>query len=146
LIDRRRDSSILDIRSFRGADCDTYHYLLVANFWERLAVSKQTVNEMDVDRFNLKILNEGEVKEQYQVSIKNRFSAVENLQDNGDINRAWDATRANIKISAKRSIGHCEKKSVIYHGLMRNVQNSLIEGNRPNYSGCRIHVYGVKIM
>jgi hypothetical protein len=43
---------------------------------------------MDMDRYNLKKLNEGKVKEQYQVIIKNRFSALENLEDNGDINRA----------------------------------------------------------
>jgi hypothetical protein len=30
---------------------------------------------MDMDRFNIKKLNEREVKEQYQVIIKNRFSA-----------------------------------------------------------------------
>jgi hypothetical protein len=39
-------------------------------------VSKQPVNKMDI--FNLKKLNEGEVKEQYQVTIKNSFSALEN--------------------------------------------------------------------
>jgi hypothetical protein len=43
---------------------------------------------VDVYRFNLKKLNEGEIKEQYQVTIKNRFSALENLEDNRDINRA----------------------------------------------------------
>jgi hypothetical protein len=63
-----------------------------------------------MDRFNLKKLNEGEVKEQYQVTIKNRFSALKNLQGNGDINRAWDAIRENIKMSAKECIGHCEAK------------------------------------
>jgi hypothetical protein len=41
LTDRRRHSSILDVRSFRGADCDTDHYLEVAKVRERLAVSKQ---------------------------------------------------------------------------------------------------------
>jgi hypothetical protein len=44
------------------------------------------VKKMDVERFNLKQLNE-EVKEQYQVTNKNKFAALENLDDNGDINR-----------------------------------------------------------
>jgi hypothetical protein len=43
LIDRRRHSSILDVRSFRGADCDTDLYLAVAKNSGRLAVSNQPV-------------------------------------------------------------------------------------------------------
>jgi hypothetical protein len=34
LIDRRQYSSILDVRSFRAADCDTDHYLVVAKVRE----------------------------------------------------------------------------------------------------------------
>jgi hypothetical protein len=41
LIDKRRHSSILDVRSFRAADCDIDHCLVVAKVRERLAVSKQ---------------------------------------------------------------------------------------------------------
>jgi hypothetical protein len=33
------------------------------------------------------------IKEQYQVIIKNRFSALEDLEENGDFNRAWDPIR-----------------------------------------------------
>jgi hypothetical protein len=35
---------------------------------------------MNMDRFNLMKLNEGEVKEHYLVTIKNRFSALETLR------------------------------------------------------------------
>jgi endonuclease/exonuclease/phosphatase family metal-dependent hydrolase len=59
LIDRRRHSSILDIRSFRVADYVSDHYLVVAKVTESLAVSKRLVKKMDVERFNLKQLNEG---------------------------------------------------------------------------------------
>jgi hypothetical protein len=111
LIHRRRHSNILDVRSFRGADRDSDHYLVAAKVRERLAVSKRMVKKMDVERFNLKQLNDGEVKEQYRVTIKNKFAALENLDDNGDINRAWGTIRENIRISATESIGLCESKS-----------------------------------
>jgi len=41
LIDRRKHSSMLDVRSFRGADCDTDYYQVIAKVRERVAVSKQ---------------------------------------------------------------------------------------------------------
>jgi len=44
LIERRRQSSILDVRSFRGADCDSDHYLVVAKLRERLAVIKKKLH------------------------------------------------------------------------------------------------------
>jgi hypothetical protein len=50
--------------------------LVVAKVRERLAVSKRMVKKMYVERLNLKQLNEEEVKEEYQVTIKNRFSAL----------------------------------------------------------------------
>jgi hypothetical protein len=80
LIDRRQDSSILDVRSFRGAYCNSDHYLVLAKVKERLAVSKRMVKKMDIERFNIKQLNEEEVKEQYQVTIKNKFADLENLR------------------------------------------------------------------
>jgi arginine utilization protein RocB len=110
LIDRRRHSSIPDVLSFRGADCDTDHYLVVAKVRERLAVSKRAAQKIDNERFNVKILNERDVKEQYQVTIRNKFAAVENLEESGDINRAWDNITENIKISAKESLDYCEPK------------------------------------
>ena len=88
LIDRRRQSSILHVRSFRGADCDTDHYLVVAKVRERLAVSKRDAQKLDGERFNLRKLKDLEVKKQYHIEITNRFSALGNISDDGDISRA----------------------------------------------------------
>jgi hypothetical protein len=54
-----------------------------------------------MERLNLKNLKKVESKEHYWVEISNRFTALENLDDNVDINRAWETIRENIKISAK---------------------------------------------
>jgi hypothetical protein len=110
LIDRRRHSSVLDVRSFSRAHCDTDHYLVVAKFRERLAVSKQTMQKFDIETLNLKKLDEVEGKKQYQVEISDRFAALENLDDDADINRVWETIRENIKISAKESLGYYELK------------------------------------
>jgi hypothetical protein len=66
---------------------------VVAKVRERLAVSKQTTHRGRMERLNLKKLNQVEGKEQYRVEISNRFAALENLDNELDINRAWEFIR-----------------------------------------------------
>jgi len=71
---------------------------VVAEFRERLAVSKQESQKSYVERFNLGKLNELEVRNK----ISDRFVALENLGDSKDINGAWENAKENIKTSAKQ--------------------------------------------
>jgi len=104
LIGGRWHSSVQDMRSFRGADCDTDHYLVIAKVREKLAVGKQAAQRFDRQRFNLRKLNELEVRKQYQIEITNRFAAFENLDDDEDVNWTWENIKENIKTSAKENL------------------------------------------
>jgi hypothetical protein len=72
-------------------------------------LSAQTV---DVERFNLKTLNDLEFRKEYEIEISKRFAALENLNDSEDmhVNRGWENIKDNIKISAKHSLGLYERK------------------------------------
>ena len=89
---------------------NTDHWLVVAKVRERLAVSRQAAQKLDVERFNLRKLNELEVRKKYQIKMSNRFAALENVSDSEDINRAWESIKQNIKISAKQGRSLCELK------------------------------------
>jgi hypothetical protein len=73
LIDRRRQSSVLDVRSFRAADCDTDHYLVVGKFRERLAVNKQTMHIVDMERLSQEIKRGRGVKS--SIVLKSQISS-----------------------------------------------------------------------
>ena len=73
MIYRRWHSNILNVQTFRGGDCDTDHSLVVPQVRERLAVNKQASQNFYVKRFNLRKLNELEVRKQYQIKISDRF-------------------------------------------------------------------------
>jgi hypothetical protein len=80
--------------------------LVVAKVRKRLAVSKRAAQKIATERIYVKELNEGDVEEQYQVTIRNKFAALEKLEDSGDINMTWNNIRENIKISAQESLGY----------------------------------------
>jgi len=76
---------------------------VIANIRERLAVCKEAAQRFDRQRFNLRKLNEPEVREQYQIEITNRFAALVSLNDDEDVDRTWENIEENIQTSAKES-------------------------------------------
>jgi hypothetical protein len=56
--------SLLDVRSFRAADCDPDHYLVVAKVMKRVAVNQQRSHGLHLVSFNLEKLKEVDGKKQ----------------------------------------------------------------------------------
>jgi hypothetical protein len=86
--------------------------LLGSKIKGRISVSKQARQTFDLERFDLKQLNDIVVKEKYQVEISNRVSTLESLHESFDINNSWESIKENIKTSAKDNLG--------YHRLKHN--------------------------
>jgi hypothetical protein len=63
-----------------------------------------------MERFNLNKLNKVEGREKYQVEVSNWFSDLEDLDADVDINSAWETIRANVKLSAKETLGCYDMK------------------------------------
>jgi hypothetical protein len=83
---------------------------VVAKVRERPAMNKQRSHRFDMERFNLKKLNEVEGKEQFRVEVSNRFAALQDLDAEVEINSAWETIRENINILAEESLGYFELK------------------------------------
>jgi lipoate-protein ligase A len=84
----------------------------VAKLKERISVSKEARQKFDLERFDLRKLDDVEIKEKYQVEISNRFAALESLDESFDINNTLESIIENIKTSAKDNLE--------YHGLKHN--------------------------
>jgi hypothetical protein len=64
----------------------------------------------DGERSNLRKLNELEVRKQYQIEITNSFEALENMDNDRDINRASVNIKDSVQTSARERLGLHESK------------------------------------
>jgi len=56
-----------------------------------------TTTEFDVEKFNLRKLNDLRVRKEFQIKISDSFTALKSLSDNGDIHRTLENIKENIK-------------------------------------------------
>ena len=70
----------------------------------------QAAQRFNRQRFNLRKLNELEVGKEYQIEFTNKFVALENLNDNEDVNRTWDNIEGFIQSSTEECLGLHELK------------------------------------
>ena len=87
-IDKRWFSSILDAKSYPGADGDSDHNLVIAKM--RLKALKTRKNEEIPLRFDLKGLAEQDLKTSFAVETENRFeSLLEHWGESSTPNGNW---------------------------------------------------------
>ncbi|XP_072375656.1 uncharacterized protein [Diabrotica undecimpunctata] len=109
LIDGRHSSSIIDVRTRRGPDSDTDHFLVKAKLRNRIS-TQTTDKQMKIERWNVSKLEEKEGKRQYQLELRNRFQLLETKENEREnIDQKWHSIKTIITETAEKCIGRKRK-------------------------------------
>eukprot|EP00116_Pleurobrachia_bachei_P002363 sb/3462625/ len=100
-VSSRWKSSLLDVRSYRGADIGSDHYLVGGRFRLRLRANGRRKGER-VAVPDLQKLRNGSKIVEYQVALKNRF---DQLDDEVDLETRWEGFRKTISDTSLEILG-----------------------------------------
>lgn len=117
LIARRMRSSILDVRTYRGAMCDSDHFMVTTTI--RQKVKRNTKNKNTRCKWDIKKLNEESIRNNYEKSIQGKLVT----PTEEDIEAEWNKIKTCINEAAKESIGEetRQKKREWYNEDCRKV-------------------------
>ncbi|KAL4089543.1 hypothetical protein QTP88_024563 [Uroleucon formosanum] len=110
LIQKRFRSCIKYIRSYRGADCNTDHFLVVAKFELKLQSRKQLEKE-NSRKINLEMLKDEEIQQKYSKIIGEYVKSMEL----NNIDEHWDKVSKTIRQIAVENIGMIRNKKKKWH-------------------------------
>ena len=106
LVSKRFRNALLTAKTLPRADCYSDHIPVAAIFRLKLKRNKQRVSNVKLDLATLKA--DLEIREKYRVAVKNRFQALEGMEEVED---QWEALKNAILVSATEIIPKVEKKT-----------------------------------
>ncbi|XP_008184296.1 craniofacial development protein 2-like [Acyrthosiphon pisum] len=72
VIDKRHKSSITNVRSYRGADADTDHYLVISDFKVKLSARWSNAKPKGIEKIDVDRLKNEETRKRYEEKIDNK--------------------------------------------------------------------------
>ena len=107
-ITRKFRHSLEDVRAVRGADIGSDHYLLLAKVKLHLKSYRNTT-AVKRTKFQVELLQEK--KEQFQLTLKNRFDALQDLvNDETDIETHWSKTKEALVSTCTEVLGERKRE------------------------------------
>lgn len=106
LIDSRHASNILDVRSYRGANIDSDHYLVIAKLRARISAAK-CEKQQEIKGYNLEALKSVTTSTEYARTVTQKL---ENVQTNQTVEEHWKQCSAAITASAAEVLGPIHRR------------------------------------
>lgn len=106
LVDGRHFSDVVDVRTFRGPNIDSDHYLVVAKIRARLSTVTSSRNRRSM-RFNIQRLTVDGVAAEYHQKLNERIAEI-NVNEN--LNNLWEAVHGAVSTTAREVIGTAQRR------------------------------------
>lgn len=107
LVNSRHISSVLDVRSMRGANIDSDHYLVVIKVRCRISNTKKIKCDT-VEKLNCNRLKDPIILNLYQTELSNNLE-IADLQD--EVNKKWESLKNILKSTGKTILGIKPKRT-----------------------------------
>ncbi|XP_039291972.1 craniofacial development protein 2-like [Nilaparvata lugens] len=105
LIDKRHGTDILDVRSYRGADCDTDHYLVKIKYRQRINNMKKFRGVSQKKFDSEKLIKDEELRERDSQKLVEK---IERMQggESVSVEEQWKNIKQVVTESAQETIGY----------------------------------------
>jgi hypothetical protein len=113
--------SLQDVRVYRGADANSDHYLLIAEVKTKL---RKALRPLKRKRLDISRLRDPTIKEEFSLELRNRFSALADLTQDGDqeeaandgddpagVQEKWDNIKKVYLETAEKVVGYKKRKN-----------------------------------
>lgn len=102
LIENKHARNVNDVRSYRGADINSDHFLVIMKMKQAIpSVPKEKPNK--IKKFNVSKLSEESVRKKYQKTIADKLEVEIHRED--DIMEKWDLLQKTVTEAAKEILG-----------------------------------------
>jgi hypothetical protein len=108
MIDARHTSSIIDVRSYRGANCDSDHFMVKIKYRQKISILNKSTGGRNT-RFDTEKFKDVSIYKDYQSTIKDHIDR-QSAYDQNDIDQKWTFIKQSIPAAAEETIGSAQPK------------------------------------
>lgn len=108
LIDARHISNLMDVRSYRGANVDSDHYLLATKIRARIANTKKDAYKRK-EKINIELLTSNKHAQLYEREVTDHLKTG-NLITEHNVEKLWTQFKTALSTAAENSLGKSKPK------------------------------------